>query len=418
MDSDDNDEPPPGWTKSKSEWEWEQARHNRLKRVAQKIKTPAKTEKVQPGATQPDDTSPAASMSTVTASSEAFPEAPTKKIAPPPPTPKEVGIGMKIGEQCPHEVTGFVKGGAAAECGLIFEGDKLLQVDRYDVTNVSMEECSKYILGPEGSEIKLKFSRPTQERKPPRPVRMVVPPKLVGVGLILDIKKRKNGTLVHNVGGVAPEGAAGESGRIAANDQLVAVDGKDCSKLDGKQLNALIVGPEGSSITLEFLRDSPEAAANKSDDSKNEKFEVLLIRGGSAYKKKLDDEEVAYQKLIEQYDKEKSAEPELYEVKLFRGGSEGRLRVQAELETHRKLVERVEQESMQAETAYMEELLQRHKSLQALCELKDSKIAQEADTSALLRKDIARLQDELEKVGALAPLPSHKGAKTMETLML
>ena len=134
----DNDEPPPGWTKSKSEWEWEQARHNRLKRVAQKIKTPAKKEKVQPGATQPDDTSPAASMSTVTASSEAFPEAPTKKIAPPPPTPKEVGIGMKIGEPCPHEVTGFAKGGAAAECGLISEGDKLLQVDRHDVTNVSM----------------------------------------------------------------------------------------------------------------------------------------------------------------------------------------------------------------------------------------------------------------------------------------
>jgi hypothetical protein len=52
---------------------------------------------------------------------------------------------------------------------------------------------------------------------------------------------------------------------------------------------------------------------------------------------------------------------------------------------------------MQSEAAY-EEMLQRHNRWQALCDLKDSKIAQEAATSALLRKDIARLQEELEKV--------------------
>jgi hypothetical protein len=166
---------------------------------------------------------------------------------------------------------------------------------------------------------------------------------------------------------------------------------------------------------MEFVRGNPEVATPRSD---NERFQVDLIRGGSEYKKRLEDGETAYNKMMEQYEKQyPPAEPELVEVKLFRGGSEGKKRVQAELEAHRKLVERVEEENTQSEAAY-KEMLQRHNRWQALCDLKDSKIAQEADTSALLRKDIARLQDELEKVGALAPLTSHKGAKTMETLML
>ena len=48
---------------------------------------------------------------------------------------------------------------------------------------------------------------------------------MVGVGLLLDSKKKKNGQRVHLVGGVAADGAAAESGRIAVNDQLLAVNG-------------------------------------------------------------------------------------------------------------------------------------------------------------------------------------------------
>ena len=149
-----------------------------------------------------------------------IPKTPKKNVAPSPPTPKEAGIGMKIGEQC-HEVTGFVKGGAAAECGLISQGDKLFQVDGNDVTNVSTEECSKLIIGPEDSEIKLQFSRPPRLKREGKKNA----PKMVGVGLLLDSKKMKNGQRVHLVGGVAADGAAAESGRIAVNDQLLAVNG-------------------------------------------------------------------------------------------------------------------------------------------------------------------------------------------------
>jgi len=276
---------------------------------------------------------------------------PTKSAAPRPPTTKEVGIGMGIGHPvCPHAV-GLDMGGGAAECGLISEGE----VDGHDKS------------------------------------------KLVGVGLILDITKKKDGTLVHIVDGLSPDGAAAESGRIAVNDRLVAVNGKDSSTLDGKQLSALIVGPEGSSIKLEFLSESSKNRALVPSTASSqalsfERYEVVLIRGGSACKKKLEDDELAYQKLIEQYDRQS---PELFEVKPFRGGSEGDLRVQAELEAHRKLVARVEEENVQAEAAYMEKLLltelplhaalcQRQNSLQAQCDIKYSRIVQEAKTSEML----------------------------------
>jgi hypothetical protein len=285
------------------------------------------------------------------------------------PDTKEVGIGMGCGDTvCPHAV-GLDMGGGAAECGLISEGDTFVEVDEHDT------------------------------------------PKLVGVGLILDIKKKKDGTLVHIVDGLSHDGAAAQSGRIAANDQLLAVNGKDSSTLDGKQVSALIVGPEGSSIKLEFLSESSKNRALvpstvSSQALSFERYEVVLIRGGSACKKKLEDDELAYQKLIEQYDRQS---PELFEVKHFRGGSEGKLRVQAELEAHRKNVERVEEENVQAEAGYMEKLLltelplhgalcQRQNSLQAQCDIKDPRIAQEATTSELLRKNIALLQENLEKV--------------------
>jgi hypothetical protein len=45
-DSDgESERPPPGWTKSASEWEWEQARRRRLERVAQKMKLPGSAQK-------------------------------------------------------------------------------------------------------------------------------------------------------------------------------------------------------------------------------------------------------------------------------------------------------------------------------------------------------------------------------------
>jgi hypothetical protein len=227
-----------------------------------------------------------------------------------------------------------------------------------------MDECSKYILGPEGSEIQLKFSRPPP-LPPPRPLKKIDPPKMVGVGLMLEIKKSKNGALLHFVGGVAP-GAAAESGHITVGDLLVVVNGKDCSKLDGKQVQAIVLGLEGSPITMEFVRGNPEVATPRSD---NERFQVDLIRGGSEYKKRLEDGETAYNKMIEQYEKQyPPAEPELVEVKLFRGGSEGKKRVQAELEAHRKLVQSVEEENMQAQAAYKRKLEEEDKAYKILVE--------------------------------------------------
>ena len=182
-----------------------------------------------------------------------------------------------------------------------------------DVTNASMEEPPKYILnGRLHGRAKAPWRTPAPSHSPP--VKTIDPPNMVAVGLLLHHgKKKENGTRVHFVSGLTP-GAAAQSGRIAVNDQLLAVNGKDCSKLDGKQVHDLVVGLEGSSITMEFLRERPEAAAPRhesyhhlhqnSDDNKNERFEVVLIRGGVgcfAYTKKLEDGEMVYKKLIEEY---------------------------------------------------------------------------------------------------------------------
>ena len=50
-----------------------------------------------------------------------------------------------------------------------------------------------------------------------------------------------------------------------------------------------------------------------------------------------------------------------------------------------------------ADAPDVEELLQTRSSLQALCDLKDARIAKEASTAALLRQELAQLQQELEK---------------------
>ena len=97
---------------------------------------------------------------------------------------------------------------------LIRTGDKLLAVDQHDVTNMSMEDVSNLILGPEGTEIKLIFSRPPLP-PPLKPVKQVQPPKIAGVGMRLDIKKttfQGASCTVHFVGSLNPEGAAFESG--------------------------------------------------------------------------------------------------------------------------------------------------------------------------------------------------------------
>jgi hypothetical protein len=175
-----------------------------------------------------------------------------------------------------------------------------------DVTSASMEGPPKYILnGRLHGRAKPPWRTPAPSQAHSPPVKTIDPPTLVAVGLLLHHgKKMENGTRVHFVSGLTP-GAAAQSGRIAVNDQLLAVNGKDCSKLDGKQVHDLVVGLEGSSITMEFLRERPEAAAPRHESyhhlhqnsygSKYERFKVVLIRGGvegSAYKKKLEDGEM------------------------------------------------------------------------------------------------------------------------------
>ena len=259
------------------------------------------------------------------------PPPPSKKIPPQAPTPKMVGIGMQIGEAVPHTVTGFAKDGAAAGCGLIKAGDQLLTVDGMDVRNASLDDTSKMILGPEGSEIKLHFSRPPPP-PPPKPVKKVEPLKTAGVGMLLDIQKSsvssssssprgKGPTAVkHIVAGMSPEGAAAECGQIKVGDQLAAIDGKECGNLDGKQVAALVSGPEGSTIVLDLLRADPAKGSEK------DTIQVTLIRGGSKSARQPEPEHPTPDP--------EPLEAEVYDVTIIRGGPAAKRKLEEQMKVN------------------------------------------------------------------------------------
>jgi len=293
------------------------------------------------------------------------PPPPSKKIPPQAPTPKMVGIGMQIGEAVPHTVTGFAKDGAAAGCGLIKAGDQLLTVDGMDVRNASLDDTSKMILGPEGSEIKLHFSRPPPP-PPPKPVKKVEPLKTAGVGMLLDIQKSsvssssssprgKGPTAVkHIVAGMSPEGAAAECGQIKVGDQLAAIDGKECGNLDGKQVAALVSGPEGSTIVLDLLRADPAKGSEK------DTIQVTLIRGGSKSARQPEPEHPTPDP--------EPLEAEVYDVTIIRGGPAAKRRLEEEMMAHSDLCERFEKENMQAAASYAKTLEEEDATYKKICE--------------------------------------------------
>jgi C-terminal processing protease CtpA/Prc len=73
--------------------------------------------------------------------------------------PKLVGVGVRLTDNFPHCVAEFVRDGPAHRCGQIEPGDHLLEVDGEDIQKLPIAQIAAKIVGPEGSELRLKFSR-------------------------------------------------------------------------------------------------------------------------------------------------------------------------------------------------------------------------------------------------------------------
>jgi len=72
---------------------------------------------------------------------------------------KPVGVGIAITNRSPYRVTELVEGGAAARSGSIQVGDFILWVAGVDITSKPFQEVKSLILGPRGSQLKLKLDR-------------------------------------------------------------------------------------------------------------------------------------------------------------------------------------------------------------------------------------------------------------------
>ena len=291
------------------------------------------------------------------------PPFPSKKIPPPAPTPKIAGIGMKISDSM--IVTAFSKGGPAAECGKINMGDRLVEADGNDVRqHTTIDACSQFILGPVGSEISLKFSRAPAPR-PAKPVKSSPSPNsMLGVGMKLEIKTKQHvhgkRVCAHFVDKLLPDGAAAECGLIQEEDQLVAIDGKDCLDLDGKQVAALIVGRAGTPVTMDFMRRAPGTprAEPGTARSAGDFFQVVLTRGGEARRLGSDQLETEV---------EDPPDQELFDVLLIRGGIAEQQKFQAEVAAHEQLVERFNKENLLAEARYHQILKDDDDAYHKLC---------------------------------------------------
>ena len=262
-------------------------------------------------------------------------------------------------------VTAFSKGGPAAECGKINMGDRLVEADGNDVRqHTTIDACSQFILGPVGSEISLKFSRAPAPR-PAKPVKSSPSPNsMLGVGMKLEIKTKQHvhgkRVCAHFVDKLLPDGAAAECGLIQEEDQLVAIDGKDCLDLDGKQVAALIVGRAGTPVTMDFMRRAPGTprAEPGTARSAGDFFQVVLTRGGEARRLGSDQLETEV---------EDPPDQELFDVLLIRGGIAEQQKFQAEVAAHEQLVERFNKENLLAEARYHQILKDDDDAYHKLC---------------------------------------------------
>ena len=76
----------------------------------------------------------------------------------------------------------------------------------------------------------------------------------VGLGLVSEVVSGRPSVL--NVNAIEPSGAAAKSGLIMLGDTLFQVDGRDVTSMLPNQVNGLLMGVPGTSITLSIKRGS------------------------------------------------------------------------------------------------------------------------------------------------------------------
>jgi len=220
--------------------------------------------------------------------------------------PRTCGIGVLFHQD---EATGVKRifvaqtapGGPADRTGRVRQGDLLVTIDGKDMFGQDLEYVSKYILGPEGSAVRLGFynsngssevvcqresgassqtalrGAPDQEsatRADPKN------PRTCGIGVLFH-QDEATGVKRIFVAQIVAGGPADRTGRVRQGDLLVTIDGKNMFGQDLEYVSKYILGPEGSAVRLGFYECNSKGsyAEVATVDSYGSYAEVAINRG-------------------------------------------------------------------------------------------------------------------------------------------
>lgn len=191
-----------------------------------------------------------------------------------------IGVVFQIAPDGGFYIKSMSPDGAAAESGILREGDCLIAIDGELVFGRDADYITKKIIGPKGSSLAVKFRRnvilpdgrsefrhlaPVITRGKPAEI-----PKPAGVGIIFKV----GSDMGMYVKALSPGGPAAESKQIAIHDRLVSVDGKSISGKTVTEITPFLVGAFGTRVDIGLKRRDAEGAENI--------FQVSLIRGKKA----------------------------------------------------------------------------------------------------------------------------------------
>jgi len=170
--------------------------------------------------------------------------------------------------------------GAAAQCGILEEGDCLIGIDGEIVYQQLHTEVASKIRGKLGSPVAVKFRRNIVHPDGRCEYILIAPvltrgkvadlPQPAGIGIVFKVGNDKG----MYVKALSADGPAHNSGQILINDLLMAVNGKDVYGKQVTDVTPMLVGTFGSKVTLKFRRNSAEGTHSL--------YTVKLVRGKKA----------------------------------------------------------------------------------------------------------------------------------------
>ena len=171
------------------------------------------------------------------------------------PTPSGTAtVGIKLGRTAGGlmVVTDVLPHSPAAESGAIQAGDRVSLIEEDDLDGLTADEAEAYLRGPDGSTVRVSLLSAAKTRIVSLLRRSAVADgDAAGINMLVERDSAGNCKVVELV----PGGSAAESGKIFVGDCVTAVDGVFTHKLSMQQVTELLVGEEGTEVSITLSSD-------------------------------------------------------------------------------------------------------------------------------------------------------------------